>query len=99
MRQSYIMTYAAAFAATHSTLTNILDQLDPQCDWHAPFPQCLFFTSHYSAPELALQFESRLGTGPGQLFLISEVLSSNKQGRLTERGWRILNNPDNARGS
>ena len=98
MRKSYVMAYASAFADTHKKLTDILDELDPQCDWHAPMAHCLFFTSFFSAHELAQHFEGKLGTGAGMLFLITEV-SGNKQGRLADRGWRLLNNPDNPRGS
>src|SRR5712671_2797355 len=98
MRKSYVMAYASAFAATHTILTDILDELDPQCDWHASIAHCLFFTSSFSAQELAQHFESKLGTGAGKLFLITEV-SRNKQGRLPDRGWRLLNDPNNPRGS
>lgn len=98
MRKSYVMAYASAFAGTHKILTDILDELDPQCDWHASMAHCLFFSSSFSAQELAQLFESRLGSGAGKLFLIAEV-SGNKQGRLPDRGWRLLNNPDNPRGS
>lgn len=98
MRLSYVMTYAAAFGSTHAVLTDILDQLDPACDWHAPMPHCLLFTSSMTAAELAKHFEDRLGVGPGKLFLITEV-SKNKQGRLPDRGWKLLNNPENPRGS
>lgn len=98
MRKSYVMVYAAAFAQSHTTLTAILDNLDPECDWHAPMANCLFFTSTQTALQLAKFFEDRLGVVSGTLFLITEV-SSNKQGRLTERGWKLLNNPDNPRGS
>jgi hypothetical protein len=59
-------------------------------------PHCLVFTSTMTAPQLAQKLEERLGVGAGKLFLITEV-STNKQGRLTERGWKILNNPDNPR--
>ena len=98
MRKSYVMVYAAAFSATHKELTDVLDQLDPACDWHAPMPHCLLFTSTLTAPQLALYFEERLGVGPGKLFLVTEV-SNNKQGRMTDRGWRVLNNPENPRGA
>lgn len=92
------MVYSATFASGHGQLTEILDSLDPQCDWHAPMSHCLFFTSELSAQELATLFENRLGVGAGRLYLITEVLR-NQQGRLTERGWRLLNNPDNPRGT
>lgn len=98
MRNSYVMIYAAAFAQSHKELTAVLDELDPACDWHAPMPQCLFFTSSLSAFELAEHFERKLGVGPGKLFLVTEV-SDNKQGRLADRGWKILNDPDNPRGT
>lgn len=92
------MVYATAFATTHKVLTDILDELDPACDWHAPMPHCLFFNSTMTAPQLAKHFEGQLGVGPGKLFLITEV-SSNKQGRMTDRGWKLLNNPENPRGA
>ena len=98
MRKSYVMVYTAAIAQNHTPLTAILDNLDPACDWHAPMANCLLFTSTLTAPQLAKYFEDRLGVGAGKLFLITEV-SSNKQGRLTERGWKLLNNPDNIRGA
>lgn len=98
MRKSYVMVYSSTLASGHGQLTDILDGLDPQCDWHAPMMHCLFFTSELSAQELSQHFENKLGVGPGKLFLITEV-SGNKQGRLAERGWRLLNNPDNPRGS
>ena len=90
------MVYAAALAQTHKVLTDILDEQDPACDWHAPVPSSLFFTSALTAPELAEHFERRLGIGPGKFYLITEV-SANKQGRLADRGWRVLNNPENPR--
>lgn len=98
MRKSYVMAYASAFADTHKALTDVLDELDPYCDWNASVEHCLFFTSLLSANELAQHFERKLGVGPGKLFLITEV-SVNKQGRLPDRGWRLLNNPDNPRGT
>jgi len=98
VRTSYVMIYSSALAQAHKTLTTILDELDPACDWHAPMPHCLLFTSLLTASQLAQHFEGKLGVGPGKLFLISAA-SSNKQGRLTERGWRILNNPENPRGT
>ena len=98
MRKSYVMVFAAPLAATHKELTDVLDQLDPACDWHAPMDRCLLFTSTMTAPQLAKHIEERLGVGPGKLFLITEV-SSNKQGRLPTRGWKLLNDPENPRGS
>ena len=98
MKKSYVMVYAAAFAETHKALTDVLDELDPSCDWHASMSNCLFFTSELTAINLAKRFEERLGTGPGKLFLISEM-SANRQGRLSDRGWRLLNDPNNARGT
>ena len=98
MRKSYVMVYSASFASTHKTLTDVLDRLDPACDWHAPMSHCLLFTSSMTAVQLAEHIEEQLGVGPGRLFLISEV-SSNKQGRLTDRGWRLLNNPETPRGA
>lgn len=98
MRKSYVMVYSASFAATHSLLTDVLDTLDPACDWHVPMPNCVLFTSSFTASKLAKQFEERLGIGPGKLFVITEV-STNKQGRLSDRGWRVLNDPENPRGA
>jgi hypothetical protein len=98
MRKSYVMVYADAFAPTHKALTDILDQLDPACDWHVPMPRCVLFTSSMGAHQLAKHFEEVLGVGSGKLFLITEV-SDNKQGRLTDRGWRLLNDPENPRGA
>lgn len=98
MRKSYVMVYTSALAATHTALTDILDQYDPQGDWNMSVENCLFFTSLLSAQELAQMFEERLGVGPGKLYLITEA-SANKQGRLPDRGWRVLNNPHNPRGT
>ncbi len=98
MRKSYVMVYATAFGQSHTNLTTILDNLDPACDWHVPMANCLLFTSTLKATQLAKHFEDVLGVGPGKLYLITEV-SSNNQGRLPDRGWKLLNNPDNPRGS
>ena len=98
MRKSYVMVYSSMFAGEHGKLTDILDSLDPHCDWHAPMAHCLFFTSILLAKELSQHFENKLGVAAGKLYLITEVLG-NKQGRLPERGWRLLNNPDNPRGT
>jgi hypothetical protein len=96
MRKSYVLVYTSALAENHTSITNVLDELDPQGDWHVPMQHCLFFTSSRTAQELADSIERKIGIGPGKLFLITEV-SKNKQGRLGERGWKVLNNPDNPR--
>jgi hypothetical protein len=98
VRKSYVMVFAPALASSVKDLTAILDHLDPQCDWHSPMGSCLFFTSHSSANDIAREIESRLGVGPGKLYLITEY-SSNSQGRLPDRGWRLLGNPENPRGA
>jgi hypothetical protein len=98
MRKSFIMVYSSSFAPNFETVTKILDELDPHCDWHAPMEHCVLFTSLLSAATLAKHLENRLGVGQGKLFLISEV-GFDKEGRLAERGWRVLNNPDNPRGA
>ena len=98
MKKSYVMTYASAFADGHKKITDILDGIDPNGDWHAPMSHCLFFTSELTAHELAQKFEDEIGVGPGKFYLITEI-SGNKQGRLVDRGWRLLNNPNNPRGS
>jgi len=92
------MVYSSALASSHTVLTNILDVIDPKCDWNTLMNNCVFFTSELTASQLAKHFESSLGTGPGKFYLITEV-SSNKQGRLSERSWRLLNNPNNPRGA
>jgi hypothetical protein len=91
------MLFTSAFGS-QKQITDVLDELGPDWDWHCAVPNTVFFTSNLSAQELASAFESKLGTGSGKLFLISEI-STNKQGRLSDRGWRLLNNPDNPRGA
>jgi hypothetical protein len=82
--------------ATRDQVTDLLDTIGPDWDWHAPLPHCVLFTSPLSAQELADKFEKQFGHGGGKIFLITEV-PANKQGRLTDRGWRVLNNPENPR--
>jgi hypothetical protein len=98
MRKSYVMTYSPAFAPNHTSITSILDAIDPRCDWTAPYIGCLFFTSERTAHELAAEIEGRLGLELGRLYAILEVVGPNAQGRLTERAWRVITNPLNPRG-
>ncbi len=98
MRKSYILSYTPALASTHKVLTDILDALDPHCDWNAIIPNCLFFTSALTADEVAQRIEQKLGLAAGALYIVAEV-NDNKQGRLSDRSWRLLNNPDNPRGA
>jgi hypothetical protein len=98
VRKSYVMVFAPALASSVQDVTSILDQLDPQCDWHSPMDGCVFFTSYSNADTVAKEIEGRLGIGPGKLYLITEY-SRNSQGRLPDRGWRLLSNPENPRGA
>jgi len=95
MRTSFLIVFNRNFA-TQEKVTDFLDEIGPDWDWHAPFSNCVFFTSPLSAQELATKFEAKFGTDPGKLFLISEI-GKSKQGRLWARGWRVLQNPENPR--
>lgn len=94
--KSYIMLFSPTFANTLQ-VTDLLDQVGPNWDWHRPMDNTLCFTSDWSAQQLVDLFMKQFGSGPGKFFLIMEA-SPNKQGWLTERAWRILNNPNNPRG-
>jgi hypothetical protein len=96
MRTSFLIVFNDAFASRKDVCDH-LDKIGPDWDWHAALPHCVFFNSSMSAYELADSFEQRFGTGSGKMFLISQVGATN-QGRLSDRGWRVLNNPDNPRG-
>lgn len=96
MRKSFLIVFNSTFA-TGVQVTNFLDKIDPNGDWHRPFDHCVFFTSNLSAGDLAKKFETQFGLGSGKLFMVTEI-GASKQGRLTDRGWRVLNNPYNTRG-
>ena len=97
MRKSYIMVFSSSFA-DRKQVTDYLDEIGPDWDWQAEFPNCVFFTSELSAWELAKMFENKFGIDMGKMFVIAPVIGSESQGRLTERAWRLLNDPRNPRG-
>jgi hypothetical protein len=98
MRHSYLIAFNQAFAGRQA-ITEHLDKIGPTWDWNAVLPNCVFFTSPLSAGTLAKSFEEAFGTDGGKMFVIIKVDGIDSQGRLSERAWRVVNNPNNPRGT
>lgn len=92
MTNPYIITFGESLG-TRQEITDALDKIPEVTYWFAPFPHGVLFTSTLDAGELAKRIEKLFPNARSGKWIIAPVDQYESQGRLPEKGWHLIANP------
>ena len=92
MTWAYLIVFNDALGS-RDDVQDFLDTVPEVTYWYSCMPNCVFFTSTFTAGNIADKVLEKFGKGSGQRFLVVEV-HKDRQGWLPKKVWHIFQNPE-----
>jgi hypothetical protein len=87
--KSFVINFSP-LAVSNEAVAAYLDSTGLVLNWRYEVPGMVFAVSNYSTDDLTFSIQKGF---PGLLFIVSEFVTSNTNGRLSGESWLFLNNP------